>query len=217
MADQAEELESIREFCASQKESWVIFLNSQQTPLTPTECRATTCFQKVRLAELEEDNSHLRPRPADPVVPVCMGSAYQVQGRQGTSLHHLPRDLVRGERRQRKMGRRRCSTGLWGAWAPLPEKEGEEEDPLGRFSELHRHNSLVRLHLRSCYSLEMMQGFGPPLLPPIESGFVFHPDTAQGDRGVWCSTKGTSSTTGAGEGSDRHWVRAALTPLSLVS
>ncbi|XP_077553193.1 uncharacterized protein LOC144167946 isoform X1 [Haemaphysalis longicornis] len=60
MADQAEELESIREFCASQKESWVIFLNSQQTPLTPTECRATTCFQKVRLAELEEDNSHLR-------------------------------------------------------------------------------------------------------------------------------------------------------------
>ncbi|XP_077527620.1 uncharacterized protein LOC144138993 [Haemaphysalis longicornis] len=96
----------------------------------------------------------------------------------------------------------------------LPEKEGEQDDTLQRFSELHRRNSMVPLHLKSCYPAEAMPDNRLLLSSPPES-FSASSSSSLGDKGGQCGAKkGASSATGREEGSgDKHWrISTMVTP-----
>lgn len=109
-----------------------------------------------------------------------------------------------------------------------------EEDPLERLSELRRRNSLVPVHLRSCYPVEMQDRHLPPDALTADSGLPAFPSrdisspappdvgvgrqSRRGTEGAPSSTRGVEgSSSSSSRRSDRRWVRAGLAPLSSAS
>lgn len=85
-------------------------------------------------------------------------------------------------------------------------REGPIEDPLNRCSELQPQNSMVTLHLKSCYAVETQEGRLPPNAVTAEASCAYPCVSGAADELNRSSTTATGSSAG-GENNAKRWGR----------
>ncbi|XP_077526006.1 uncharacterized protein LOC144137865 [Haemaphysalis longicornis] len=92
-------------------------------------------------------------------------------------------------------------------------REALDGDPLNRFRELQPRNSLVPLHLKSCYAVETQEGRLPPNVVTAEASCAYPCVSGAADELNRSSTTATGSSAG-GENNAKRWGRttSAIVP-----